>query len=395
MYKLILLLLMTPLLTLAQQADDETLYLNSKNEITTTKGEFKCIKNKDLSRERVNCYDCENLQHQLVKQLSVNFQIPDAIKQGVNTAYFGHTAYTEYLVGDLKAGKPYNGFFKENRAGSEWVIYNYYQQGVLVQQWYNDLFNKILAEDHQEFSDVKLDAKNTFINGKIDSGIEIIPVDMKQQRAMAELIRTVKNTKTVLFRVLIFAENTGVLLKVSPIAQGYLLEDFGRNSIKITFTAEGRNIETIAPEKKSGKVIAYSYYNFSDRTKIDKSRPYSYFQKNNKLYIEQARSPQQEPEDHDRESSRMLKRLSLSLYDTTPLETADMIAFLQGRNEIKNYMGHCELYEGKLEGFVYKPGDTEGTYNMELYSQGKPEPAKVSAKNKTLRELAAILKAHY
>ncbi|WP_367865085.1 hypothetical protein [Pedobacter sp. WC2423] len=395
MYKLILLLLMTPLLTFAQQVDDETLYLNSKNEITTTKGEFKCIKNKDLSRERVNCYDCENLQHQLVKQLSVNFQIPDAIKQGVNTAYFGHTNHTEYLVGDLKAGKPYNGFFKEKRAGSEWVIYNYYQQGVLVQQWYNDLFNKILAEDHQEFSDVKLDAKNTFINGKIDSGIEIIPVDMKQQRAMAELIRTVKNTKTVLFRVLIFAENTGILLKVSPIAQGYLLEDFGRNSIKITFTPEGRNIETIAPEKKSGKVIEYSYYNFSDRTRIDKTRPYSYFQKNNKLYIEQARSPQQEPEDHDRESSRMLQRLSLSLYDTTPLETADMIAFLQGRNEIKNYMGHCELYEGKLEGFVYKPGDTEGTYTMELYSQGKPEPAKVSAKNKTLRELAAILKAHY
>lgn len=386
---------MAPLLTFAQQAADETLYLNSKNEVTTIKSEFKCIKNKDLSRERINCYDCENAQHQLAKQLSVNFQIPDAIKQGVNPVYIGRTAHTEYLVGDLKAGKPYNGFFKEKRSGSEWVLYNYYQQGVLIQQWYNDLFNKILAEDRQEFSDVKLDAKNTFINGKIDTGIEIIPVDMKQQHAMAELIRTVKNTKTVLFRVLIFAENTGVLLKVSPAAQGYLLEDFGRNSLKITFTPEGRKIETIAPEKKSGKVIEYNYYNFSDRNKIDKTRPYSYFQKNNKLYIEQAKPAQQKPKEHDQGSSRMLQRLSLSLYDTTPLETADMIAFLQERNEVKNYMGHCELYEGKLEGFVYKPGDTEGMYTMELYSQGKPEPAKVSAKNKTLRELAAILKAQY
>ena len=295
----------------------------------------------------------------------------------------------------LKLENPTMVFSKKRDQVSEWVIYNYYQQGVLVQQWYNDLFDKILAEDHQEFSDVKLDAKSTFINGKIDTGIEIIPVDMKQQRAMAELIRTVKNTKTVLFRVLIFAENTGVLLKVSPAAQGYLLEDFGRNSLKITFTPEGRKIETIAPEKKSGKVIEYSYYNFSDRNKIDKTRPYSYFQKSNKLYIEQAKSAQQEPKEHAQGSSRMLQRLSLSLYDTTPLETSDMIAFLQERNEVKNYMGHCELYEGKLEGFIYKPGDTEGTYTMELYSQGKPEPAKVSAKNKTLRELAAILKAQY
>lgn len=386
---------MTPLLTFAQQGEEKTLYLNSKNEVTATKSEFKCIKNEELSKERVYCYDCEDAQHQIVKQLSVNFQISDAIKQGINPVYFGQMDHTEYLVGDLKAGKPYHGFFREKRDGSEWLIYNYYQQGIRIQQWYNDLFNKILAEDHQEFSDVKLDAKSTFINGKIDTGIEIIPVDMKQQRAMAELIRTVKNTKTVLFKVLIFAENTGVLLKVSPSAQGYLLEDFGRNSIKITFTPEGRKIETIAPEKKSGKVITYTYYSFSDRKKIDKTRPYSYFQKNNKLYIEQAESAQQEPKGHDQGSSRMLERLALSLYDTTPLETPDMTAFLQVRNEIKNYMGQCGLYEGKLEGFVYKPGDTEGTYTMELYSQGKIEPAKVSTRNKTLKELAVILKAHY
>ncbi|RAJ34195.1 hypothetical protein LY11_01086 [Pedobacter cryoconitis] len=386
---------MTPLLTFAQQPDEKTLYLNSKNEVTTTKSEFKCIKNKYLSAERIDCYDCENAQHQIVKQLSVNFKIADTIKQGINPAYFGHTDFTEYLTGDLKAGKPYNGFFKEKKEGSEWVIYNYYQQGILVQQWYNDLFNKILAEDHQEFSDVKLDAKNTFINGKIDTGIEIIPVNMKEQRAMAELIRTVKNTKTVLFRVLIFAENTGVLLRISPLKQGYLLEDFGKNSLKITFTPEGRTIETIAPEKKSGKAIAYNYYSFSDRAKVDKNRPYSYFQKSNKLYIEQPEVAQKEPEDHDQESSRMLRKLSLSLYDTTPLETSDMIAFLQKRNGIKNYMGDYGLYEGKAEGFVYKPGDTEGTYTMELYSQRKVEPAKIPAKNKTLKELAAALKTYY
>ncbi|MET4138701.1 hypothetical protein [Pedobacter sp. UYP1] len=395
MYKLILLLLIIPMLTFAQQDKEETLYLNSKNEVTTTKSEFKCIKNEELSKERVYCYACEDAQHRVVKQLSVNFQISDKIKQGINPAYFGHLNHTDYLVGDFKTGKPYNGFFKEKRDGSEWLIYNYYQQGVLVQQWYNDLFNRLLSEEHKEMSDVNLDSKTTFVNGKIDNGIEIIPVDMKQQHAMAELIRTVKDTKTLLFSVLIFAENTGILLRVSPITQGYLLEDFGKNSLKITFTPEGRKIETIAPEKKSGEVITYNYYSFSDRTKIDKTRPYSYFQKNNKLYIEQARFAQPEPKEYDGESSRMLQRLSLSLYDSTPLETSDMISFLQERNEVKNYMGHCGIYEGKLEGFIYKPGDTEGTYTMQLYSQGKLEPAKVSTKNKTLKELAVILKAHY
>ncbi|QNK62716.1 hypothetical protein H7F33_19610 [Pedobacter sp. PAMC26386] len=395
MYKLTLLFLMTPLLTFAQSEKKEGLYLDSKNEITTTKSEFKCVKNEELSREFLWSYDCLDSLNQVVKQLNINFHIPDAIKRGINPVYLRHTNQGDYLIGDFKDGRPYNGFFRYKIYGSEWSIYDYYQEGSLTQQWYNDFYNMILSEQDNNALYGTLDAKNTFIDGALENGIEITPAYLQQKHAMAEVIRTVRAAKTELFRVIIMAENAVVLLKVTPSVQGYLLEEVGKSSIRITFTPEGRKIETITPDKKSKKVTEYVYYAFSAQDQVDKNRPYSYFQKNNKLYIEQAKHALTETNRYTQESSRMMEMLSLGLYETTPFETSSMLDFLQGQNETGGYMGSSELYEGKLEGFVYKPGDTETTYTMDYYSRGKIQPAKVLAKNKTLKELTEILKSYY
>ncbi|MGY0039693.1 hypothetical protein [Pedobacter sp. NJ-S-72] len=178
------------------------------------------------------------------------------------------------------------------------------------------------------------------------------------------------------------------------IPHGYLLEHAGENGMRITFSPGGRKIEDLTPDNKTEKTTIYRYYDFSDQDNIDKKRFYSYFQRNNKLYLEQA--AEKESQNNEREYSRKLKKLSMYLYDDRgkPLDNAFFKEFLADNNDgLGVYMGSCGVYDGKVSGFVYKAGDIEGTYTLDYYSDGKIQPWKSDVKNKTLQELTAVLKS--
>lgn len=393
MYKLILLLLMTPILTFAQNEKKEELYLNGKNEITTAKSDFKCIKNKEVSGEYSPCYDCLDAQQKIVKQLNSNLHVSASLKNGINAIYLGKTDYGDYLTGDLKDGKPYNGFFRHVNEGSLWLIFDYYKDGKLIEQWYNDIFKVMMAEQDNQAAFTTIDQKNSFTNGILEDGIEITPVRIKN--GGGDLVRTVKNSKTTGFRIGLFAVNAAEMISVTLIPDGYLLEHAGKNGMKINFIPGGRKIEDLTPENKTKKITVYNYYDFSEQDKVDKKRFYSYFQKNNKLYLEQAQDMQKDAQDEDRENSRMLKKLAMYLYDDArQLDTAFFKEFLADKNDgLGIYMGNCGIYEGKVNGFVYRTGDIKDTYTLDYYSDGKIQPWKSDMKNKTLQELTAAMKS--
>jgi hypothetical protein len=392
MYKLILLFLMTPLVTFAQDEKQSGFYLNAKNEITTTKSDFKCMKNKELSGEYLQCYDCLDAQQKIAKQLHMNLHISAALKNEVDPIYLHTTDHGDYLTGDLKDGKPYNGFFKQVNGDSLWLIFDYYKDGKLIEQWYNDFFNLVMAEQDNQTALITIDKKNSFINGVLADGIEVTPAWIKH--GGGDIVRTVKNSKTAAFRIGLFAVNAVEMISVTPITHGYLLEHAGKNGMRITFTPGGRKIEDLTPENKTKKITVYSYYDFSEQDKVDKKRFHSYFQKNNKLYLEQAKEAGKEGQENEKNDSRILRRLAMYLYDDQQLDTAFFKNFLADKNDgLGVYMGNFGIYEGQASGFVYNTGDSKGKYTLDYYTDGKIQPWKSDVKNKTLQELTEILKS--
>ena len=390
MYKLTLLLLMTPLLTFAQNEKQDEFYLNSKNEITATKSDFKCIKNEELSREYALCYDCLDAQQKIAKQLNMNLHVSAVLKKGINPLYLGNTNNSDYLTGDMKDGKPYNGFFKQVSENSPWLIFSYYKDGKLIEQWYNDLYKLMMTEQDNQTAFTTIDKKTNFINGVLTDGIEVTPVRVRG--GAGDIVRTVKNSKTEACRIGLFAVNAVELITLTAIPHGYLLEHAGKNGMKITFSPGGRTIEDLTPDNKTKKVTAYSYYDFSEQDRVDKKRFHSYFQRNNKLYLEQAKDAGKEDHENERAYSRMLRKLAMYLYDDDkPLDNAFFKEFLAKNDGLGVYMGSCGTYEGKISGFVYKAGNIEGTYTLDYYSDGKIKPWKSNVKNKTLQELTAVL----
>ncbi|MGY0039694.1 hypothetical protein [Pedobacter sp. NJ-S-72] len=186
---------MTPLLTFAQNEKQDEFYLNSKNEITTTKSDFKCVKNEELSREYALCYDCLNAQQKIAKQLNMNLHVSAVLKKGINPIYLGNAEYSDYLTGDLKDGKPYNGFFKQTNVGSPWLIFDYYKNGKLIEQWYNDLYKLMMTEQDNQTAFTTVDKKNSFINGVLENGIEILQFGSRVVLEISSVRLTIQKQK--------------------------------------------------------------------------------------------------------------------------------------------------------------------------------------------------------
>lgn len=397
MYQYWFLLLFLPFTSLAQT---NMMYLSKHNEITAAKSDYVCQKNEQLSKGYSTCYDCFDDAQQLVKQLNTQLHIANTVIENDYKPFVGISKEQGvFLLGEYKNGKPHNGFFKHKTKSGEWLIYDFYKDGQRVSQVLNDLYKTIKAEKDDQVTATTLDAKNTFTNGVLENGLVIIPASVKG--GVAEIVQYVKDQKTTVFTIGLFAMHYGEFINVSSIENGYLIESFGRNSVRITYHANGRKVESFDRNGKLENTIKFSHHTFSQQDAVDKKLSFSYLRKNHQLYIEQAMDTaqlaafQELMEDTDGRSS-VIARIAHSFYrNYSPLEVGDLQYFIANMHfNDDDFLGACENWDGKVYGMVYEKGAKEGTYTLIMYEEGKivtqPE---LKVKDQTVDEIAVALKA--
>lgn len=237
--KYLILLLLFPFLSLAQQADEARLYLSYDNQLTTRSSNLKCVFNPKLSKNYVLTYDCYNANHQLIKQLNRKPRLYAEAYSVIAKPYFKNmpNSITDtYLIGDMKNGKPFNGFFMYT-GSNIWLIFDFYLNGKRLFQVYSDLLTAGMVKD-TETSFTAIGEKNTFVNGRLQSGIEVTPVTVK--RGVADIVRMAKIFRTTGFVLTLFDRNSAESIEIRPITDGYELTCMYKNSIRVTYHASGR-----------------------------------------------------------------------------------------------------------------------------------------------------------
>jgi hypothetical protein len=123
-------------------------------------------------------------------------------------------------------------------------------------------------------------------------------------------------------------------------------------------------------------------------------RPKAFFyllKKNGKLYKEQVKNPAALSDNHDYD---LLNSIASTLYTNLPLNTPDFVRIMEQGSHSVSILGYHYLDEGKEYGYVYRKGDKENTYSLDVYQDGKIyKPNQYSIRNKTLDEITAILKS--
>jgi len=397
MHRYWFLFLFLPFTSLAQT---NMMYLSKQNQITATRSDYVCQKNEQLSKGYSSCYDCFDDAQQLVKQLNTQLHITNTVIENDNKPFVGISKEQGvFLLGEYKNGKPYNGFFKHKTKSGEWLIYDFYKNGQRISQVLNDLYKTMKAEKDDQVTATTLDVKNTFTNGVLENGLAIIPASVKG--GVAEIVQYVRHQKTTVFTIGLFAVHYGEFINVSSIENGYLIESFARNSVRITFHANGRKIESFDRNGKLENTVNFSHYAFSQQDAVDQERSFSYLRKNHQLYIEQATDTAQlaafqELARGDDGNSSVVSQMAHSFYrNYSSLEAKDLQYFIANMyfND-DDFLGACENWDGKAYGMVYKKGTKEGTYTLTMYEEGKvvtqPE---LKATDQTVDEIAAALKA--
>jgi len=397
MFRFTLLFLLVPVMLYAQ---NEELYLSDQNAITKQNGVYRCVKNQVRSRGYAKCYNCFSSQNQLVKELNVSLHISDSLKNEANKSYiYTSKEYGDYLIGDYKDGKPYNGFFKQDGALLDWMIYNFYKDGILTEQIYNDQYNTVTTREDTEEAWTTIDSRNLFTNGILTTGITIQPVNMKDAGGSAELVHAIKNGQTVYFMIGLFAMHYGEFIKIAPTDKGYLVQSTqSRHQVRLTYTANSRQVEILNAQNQVDDVINYVYYDLADIAKADHKRSFSYIRKDNQLFIEQVRDKQQvawgEDRDNNNESSAYMNKIVNQLYTKRPLDSLFFTGILTEISGIApDYFGQYVVHEGKAYGPVYKKGTKPYTYSMDVYREGKLTTDKqYIIRDKTLDEISAYFK---
>lgn len=395
MYRYWFLLLFLPLTGLAQK---NMLYLNKNNEITAAKSDYVCQKNEQLSKGYSNCYDCFDNTQQLVKQLNTQLYITNAVMENDNKPFVGHSGEQGgFLLGVYKNGKPYNGFFKHKTKSGEWLIYDFYKDGQRTSQVLNDLYMTMKAEKDDQITATTLNVKNTFADGVLENGLAIIPASV--QGGVAEIVQYVRNKKTTVYTIGLFAMHYGEFINVSHIENGYKIASFGKNSVSITYHPNGRKIESFDRNGRLKNTVNFSHHPFAQQEGVDKQRSFSYFRKNHQLYIEQATDAAQLMAFHelaeDNDGSSVVSRMALSFLRNTPsLEVEDLQYFVANMYfKDDDFLGTCEFWDRKIYGMMYQQGAKEGTYTLTMYEEGKvvTKPELVIV-DQTVDEIAAAFK---
>ncbi len=397
MLKFTVLLLFIPAMMYAQ---NEELYLNDHNIISGQKSNYRCRKDYGLSKGYALCYNCFNAQNKLVKELNLNLHVPDSLKTEADKSFIFHDPKNgDYLIGDYKDGKRYSGFFKEDGAQLDWMIYSFYQAGVRLGQIYNDQYNTVASREDTQEAWTTLDSKNTFTNGILTSGITVSPIEMKGEGGSAELVHAIKGGQTVYFTLGLFAVNYGEFIKVTPTEQGYLVQSSqSRYQVRLSYNKNGRKAEIINTNGKVEDVINYQLYNLEDIAQADHKRSFIYIKKDDQLYIEQVKDNRQlvreDSRAQDNESSAYMNKIAGNLYTKRPLDKRFFMSLLTDKpGGMPDYFGQYVYYEGKAYGPIYKKGTLPGTYSMDVLQQGKIViDKKYTVRNKTLAEIAASFK---
>jgi hypothetical protein len=389
MRPLIIILMFLPFLVSAQADNSKQLYLSAQDKITTQIEGLKCVPNVELSHGYTHTYDCKAADGKVAKQLSLDIHVAPTINNNAYRAYVKHQPeYGEYLLGEFKNGKPYNGFFRASpERVNEWLLFDFYKNGILVSQLYNNLHKTIAGKDNR-LNFITLDGECSFVNGKLQNGITITPLHIK--KAAGEIVSFMDNFKAAYLMIDVYAENYGEFIKVMPVTDGYMISSLERNSLKVTYTKEGRLLSYYDSDKKLTHNVNMVQAELEETKRIDPKRSYTFFEKNGKLYKEQEKNPAALSDNHDYD---LLNSIASTLYTSLPLNTPDFVRIMeQGRHSV-GILGYHYLEEGKEYGYVYRKGDKENTYSLDVYQDGKLyKPNQFSIKNKTLEELTAILK---
>ncbi len=389
MQKFMLILMLLPMLVNAQSERGKQLYLSTQNQMTTQKEGLICVPNEDLSHGYTHTFDCKSSDGKIVKQLNIDIYVSPTINNNAYPAYVKHQQdYGEYLLGEYKDGKPYNGFFRASpERVNEWLLFDFYKNGTLAYQLYNNLHKTIAGKDNR-LNFITLDGECSFVDGKLQNGITITPLHIK--KAAGEIVSFMDNFNVAYLMIDVYAENYGEFIKVMPVADGYMISSLERNSLKVTYTKEGRLLSYYDSNKKLNHSVNMVQAELEETKRIDPKRSYTFFEKNGKLYKEQEKSPAALSDNHDYD---LLNSIASTLYTNLPLNTPDFVRIMeQGRHSV-GIMGYHYLEEGKEYGYVYRKGDKENTYSLDVYQDGKIyKPTQYSIRNKTLDEITAILK---
>jgi len=398
MLKVLLIFLLIPAMTYAQE---DHLFIDQHNKLNTQKADFTCSLNHERSKGYAKSYHVLNAQSELVKQLNTHVHIPSSVKTAANQSYIlHHSTIGDYLIGDYQNGKRWNGFFKEDGANLDWMIYSFYLNGKLLEQLYNDQYKTVTSRRDTEEAWTTLDAVNTFTNGVLTTGLSVAP--LKLEGGAAELVHAVKNGKTVYYTLGLFAMHYGEFIKVTPSANGCLLQsNQSPYQIKLSYANEGRKEEYLNHNNQIIDVLQYTYFKLEDMDRIDRKRNFSYIKRNGDLYIEQAGDKAQIARAQSRKEgnnhSEFLVKIADHLYVSKLISTNFFKEVLLDKpgSMPADYFGQYAFYEGKGYGPIFKRGTLPGTYSMDLYEQDNLSTAKeYQIRNKTLDQIHAIFTAN-
>lgn len=395
MYKFLFLFFILPMSLFGQDDDQQQIYLSNDNKVSTAKSDYRCVLNKEQSREYAKCYDCYDGANKLVRQLNTNLYVSKDVMDEANKPYVksGDNA-NYYLIGELKDGKPFNGFFKQPGASLEWKIYSLYKDGIVIQQIYNNMFKTITQEKDTEMAFTTVDSKNTFKNGSLDDGIAV--TGFKIKGGAAEIMSMLKNGKPESYTIGIFAMHYGEFIKVIPLTKGYRFENLGKGAIAVEFNDTGRELKVFDEAGKQLGALDMAQYDLADENKADAKRPVVYLQKDKKIYLEQVKDPTKSLDQLAGSGelvSRAVMKIAFSFYNYKVLNMADLEGFFADDYPFGNgtFLGDRYIDEKGINGFSYKKGDKEGVYNVDFYEDGRIAPNKLSFKNKTTDEIVQAL----
>lgn len=390
MRQLLIIFMLFPMLGYTQRNEKQQLYLTTAGEITTQKSDTKCEPDPELSHGYTQTYNCTAANGKVLKQLSTDIHVAQTVNNNLYTAYQKHQPeYGEYLLGEFKDGEPYNGFFRAPREKvNEWLMFDFYKNGQLVSQLYNNLHKTIAGRDNR-LNFITLDAEGNYVNGKLEKGIIITP--LRVRKAAGEVVLFIDNFKPAYLMIDLYAENYGEFVKVAPANGGFMISNIANNKLKVTYSEEGRTLEYYDSNNKLVSKVNMVQAELSQLDGIDPKQPYTYFAKSGKIYKEQVKNPAALSNNHDYD---LLGTVADALYNNGPLNTAEFIEVIENDRHQVGILGYHTLDDGKEFGYVYKKGNKENTYSLDLYKDGKVyKPNQYSIRDKTLSELITILKS--
>jgi hypothetical protein len=373
-------------------AQDQSLYLSADNKLSTTKSDLHCELNKEKSREYAECYDCRDASGNLVKELNKNLFVSKGMTDSQSAPYLKlDDRKMQYLIGDLKDGKPWNGFFKQPGGVMEFKIYGFYKDGVQVSQIYHDSLQDMVSEKESAVYSI-LDHKNIYQDGKLFDGMEL--VNDKNGDSGMGAVRFMKAGKTEKMLLGFFAMHYAELIYVNDSPDGYLIESLGRGGVKISYTEKGRTLNFFDAEKKETLRLDYAQMPFEQAKNLDQGKVITYFGKNDQLFVEQMLTTPKDDHDMSEKYSKILFRLVEHLYIKAPLDVFSLIGIISEKvSEPTGIpLGYYAKSEGKVYGLLFSKGETAGHYNVDSYQEGKlSSNQKLKIRNKNVKEIAAIL----